>query len=203
MSAYLPGSFQTVPSSPRVSAAPSLVSVRSRSTAPISPRMSLTQAERPASPVRERLASRLSPRARQTLKSMEKIGEKLGDRMDKHVDKKKESNDINMVVDEIMKLIDKYGNNHKVHEVLKVHSWDKIKRVLSRAAYIYAIRWEIMSTMDVLEQFKHFEYMGDEVKEARRAIVEELMEQITKKHLLKIEHEGLESLLERFKEYAL
>jgi hypothetical protein len=200
MSSYLPGSFQTVPTSPRASV-PSLVSVRSR-TAPVSPRVMASNAP-VESPIRERLASRLSPRARQTLKSMEKFGEKVSEKMGVFIDKKKESNDINMIVDEIMDLIDKYGNNHKVHEILKAHSWDKIKRVLTRAAYIYAVRWEVMSTMDVLEQFKHFEYMGDEVIEARRLIVEDLLDQITKKIMLKIEHDGYEKLIEKLKQYAL
>lgn len=146
----------------RVEQRPVDVSVRR----PVSPRVAT-----PVSTVSPRLTP-VSPRrvvSPVTLKQVEKVVEKV-------VDMKRDSNDINIILDKVMKLISKYGINSEVYELLKVHRWEYISKVLHRAAFIFAIRMEAIKVLDVLEVYHHFEYLGDEVKSDRSKVVNKLVE---------------------------
>jgi len=96
----------------------------------------------------------------------------------------KESNDINIAVDKIMVIIDKYDNNSEILEILKVHRWEHANKVLWRAAMIYAIRWQIKEVLVVLAQFHHLEYFGDEVLLERGKLIKKLVE-----HYKEVKHD--------------
>ena len=202
---FLLSNTETVrPLSPRLSETntrlPSVMSRRARSTAetpkllndefllsntetvrPLSPRLSETN--RSTNPVSPRLSSVMS-RVRSTVQLVEK---KLVNVMEM----KRESNDVNMVVDKIMFLIDKYDDNSEIRELLKVHPWERINKVLMRLAWIYAIRWQVKEVLIVVGLFKSFDYFGDEVMEQRNRLVSKLAD-----HLREFKHEELDKWVE-------
>ena len=194
---YIPGSLKSNSSVPQTFTAPgtrtplnynttpSLVSTTTEVVRPMSPRQISPRqisprqlSPRQSSNVRlsESRSGSISPR-QSMLKSVERAASKL-------ISMDKESNDINIAVDKIMVIIDKYDNNSEILEILKVHRWEHANKVLWRAAMIYAIRWQIKEVLVVLAQFHHLEYFGDEVLLERGKLIKKLVE-----HYKEVKHD--------------
>lgn len=191
MSMYIPGSLKSNTASNASSSitrtplnynmTPPLVatSASAEVVRPMSPRQLSPRAVNNSLPISPRSSNaRLSEVKRGSMspRQSSSILKKVESTVSKFVTMKRESNDINIVVDKIMVLIDKYDNNSEILEILKVHRWEHANKVLWRAAMIYATRWQIKEVLVVLAQFHHLEYFGDEVLLERGKLIAKIIE---------------------------
>lgn len=179
MAEYFPRTSPTL--SPRLSKptdVDSLVSSARSNRSSVSPRSPTLSSQRSSNALSPRSPTLLSQRASNTLNTVKRVGKKM-------VHDKIESNDWNLVLDDVLHHLKKHGVTTKLIEMLQEHHWETVHHVLRRALLISAIRWDVKHVMSLFILMEHLKSrFGNELEEVKEDLKNKVRELVNEEHVL-------------------